>query len=208
MSEGRQPSSRARWLDRVRSAVELDLPYRLRPRAQGTVAGVLVLLSEPEGDTDSISVLLTRRTESVEKHKGQIAFPGGVRDPKDEAGGGIVRTALRETEEEVGISPSAVEVVGRLPDLSTSTGFVVTPVVAVLAQPLQSARLVVNPAEIAEAFWVSLSVLRSPKTYREERFLVAGREWPIDAFQVGRHRIWGATGTILRNFLDRLERVG
>ncbi len=194
------------WLDRIRAAIELDLPYRFPPRAPGTEAGVLVLLAEVGPDT--LSVLLTRRTESVERHKGQIAFPGGVRDPEDEAGGGIVRTALRETEEEVGIPSTAVEVLGRLPELSTTTGFVVTPVVAVLEQPCPSDRLVVNPAEIAEAFWVSLRELQSPEVYREEKFQFAGREWPIDVFQAGPRRIWGATASILRNLLDRLERVG
>src|SRR4051794_2008233 len=117
---------------RLASALELEgLGYFRgdRPEAMpvGTPAAVLMLFA---GEDDP-ELLLTVRTDTVATHRGQIALPGGAADPEDEARGGLSWTALRETEEEVGIAPAAVRVVGCLPVLWTVTGYSVTPFVAV-----------------------------------------------------------------------------
>lgn len=195
-----------RFEKRLETALELEVPYSFgrRPKLPGTPAAVLALFSSEGAEP---SLLLTRRTETVETHKGQIAFPGGVGDPADEAAGGSVATALRETEEELGIPPARVRVLGRLPELWTTTGFLVTPVVGIVAAAPGDVPLRLNPHEIAEAFWVPLPRLTAPETYRREEFRVGPAAFPIDVFQLGPHRVWGATGSIIKNLLDRLDRV-
>jgi 8-oxo-dGTP pyrophosphatase MutT (NUDIX family) len=194
---------------RLRSALELDLPYGQRPpfsRPQGTQASVLVLFGEKNGEP---SLLLTRRTEKVETHKGQIAFPGGKCEAEElVTSDGIITAALRETEEEVGLSREAVRVLGRLPVLWTPTGFLVTPVVGMLSAPAESFGLSLNELEIAEVRWIPLSVLSREGTYRRETYRLGAIQVPIDVFVVDAFRIWGATGSMIKNLLDRLAALG
>ena len=191
----------------LQEALKLDWPYSERPfrsreELPGLAAAVLVLFGWHEGTP---SILLTRRTEKVERHKGQISFPGGVIDPEDES---PVRAALRETDEEVGISPSLIRVVGELPEVWTITGFWITPIVGVLTVGLQETSLKLNPHETAEAIWAPLPTLLAPETYRREAYPLGERDYPIHVFQVGPHRVWGATGAMLKNLLDRLASLG
>jgi 8-oxo-dGTP pyrophosphatase MutT (NUDIX family) len=182
----------------LRRALQLDLPYPgwgLRPLG-GRPASVLALFAEN-------SLLITRRTETVESHKGQMAFPGGMVEPGEET----VAAALRETHEEVGILPTKVRVVGMLPALHTFTGFEMTPVVGLLEGSIEGAELVVNTDEIAEAFWVSLETLRSPGIYRVEQYRVGPLDYPVHVYQVDQYRIWGATAAVIKNILDRLEKA-
>ncbi|MBL7715230.1 MAG: CoA pyrophosphatase [Bdellovibrionales bacterium] len=188
------------WKKKVQESLALDLPYFSRPLPmEGTPASVLVLLHF-QGDDPGI--LLTRRTEQVETHKGQIAFPGGMRDEQD---GSEVETALRETEEEVGIHRDHVEVLGTLPKFWVRSGFLVTPVVAVLKAPVDSIQFSISQQEIDEVFWVSFSQLAAPGVYQQEPFRVGNLVYPIHVYQVGRHRVWGATGAMIKNLLDRLQ---
>jgi 8-oxo-dGTP pyrophosphatase MutT (NUDIX family) len=153
-------------------------------------------------DWRDASVLLTRRTETVETHKGQVAFPGGHQDPEDP---GFIEAALRETEEEVGIARSEVEVVGALPRLWTRTGYLVTPVVGVLHAPIEEVALTPSPDEIAAIFWAPVRALLARENYVRELLVVDGRQVPLHSFQLGEHRVWGITGGVIRNLLDRLE---
>lgn len=201
-------------------ALNIDFPYPDRLRKLLLVdstdsvvpAAVLVLIGYSEkkqnGTSESDpSVLFIRRTESVETHKGQMAFPGGQCDPEDD--GGVVRTALRETTEEVGISPENVEVFGMLPTLITTSSFSIQPVVGTLKKPIEQVPLTLNKAEVEEAIWIPLQQLSHPDTYRQEFFTVGqgqlSAQFPIDVYQVMHHRIWGATGSITKNLLDRLD---
>lgn len=148
------------------------------------------------------TVLLTQRTAHLSTHSGQIAFPGGKADASD---ADAQATALREAEEEVGLPPSHVQVIGKLPIYLTGTAFVVTPVVA-LVEPGFS--LTPNPDEVADAFEVPLDFLMSPGQHRRHVMEWGGirREWfsmpylddvggvPTERF------IWGATAGMLRNF--------
>jgi 8-oxo-dGTP pyrophosphatase MutT (NUDIX family) len=142
--------------------------------------------------------LLTKRTDDVETHKGQISFPGGMVDGADRS---PAATALRETEEELGIDPSLIEVVGALDDLPTPTGFVITPVVGLLTT---LPTLAPNPAEVAEAFTVSWEVFLDPANARTEMREFRGGQREIWFYDTGGHVVWGATAMIIHAVLVRL----
>lgn len=166
-------------------------------------AAVLVLFGLRK---TGVEILFLLRTETVEKHKGQIAFPGGKCDNSDFlSGSGFISTALRETEEEVGISREDVKVIGTMPSILTRTGFIVTPVVAALSRSIEDIELRVNSAEVSEAFWLPLHSLMKSSAYRIEHFFVGEDRFPTDVFRVGYYRIWGVTGSILKNVLDTLR---
>jgi 8-oxo-dGTP pyrophosphatase MutT (NUDIX family) len=155
-------------------------------------AGVLVPLILNGGGTE---LLFTRRTDHVETHKGQISFPGGMSDEGDED---IVQTALRETEEELGIGASHVEIRGILDDLAVPSGFIITPVVGVLSglPPLRP-----NPQEVAEAFTVPVGFFCDTRNGRSELRDFRGAKREVWFYQHGEHNIWGATAMIVRSLL-------
>lgn len=192
----------------LEAALKKNLPFsKRRPPMENEqkLAAVLVLFGNQNGKP---SLLITRRTETVETHKGQMAFPGGRCDRKgDGQFETSIEAALRETYEEVGIAPDDVEICGELSDLWTVTGYLVTPVVGLLKVETERLSFVTSEHEIAEAFWVPLSVLMDPGTYRYEKIRFGEVDYPIDVFQVADHRIWGATGSMIKNLLDRLQSV-
>lgn len=164
-----------------------------------THASVLVPLTQRD---EGLAVLLTQRTDHLHDHPGQVSFPGGRAEPED---ADAVATALREAEEEIGLLPSFVDVIGQLPTYTTGTGFIVTPVIGVL-QPGYS--LEPDPFEVAEVFEVPLSFLMNPANHRWHEMEMGGvkREflsmpWTgIDASgQTRRYFVWGATAAMLRN---------
>ncbi len=188
-------------------SLELDFDrYRNITSANSLAAAVMILFGYRSGSPDDPCLLLTRRTETVDTHKGQYAFPGGRVDPEDLLEHGPLTAALRETEEEVGIDRRLIRVVGQLPELSTVTGFVITPVIGLLEKPIEEVSMSLSADEIAEAFWAPLSVLRTEGIYRRENMQVPGSDlvYPIDVFMIDHHRIWGATGSMLKNLMDRL----
>jgi len=136
------------------------------------------------------AVLLTLRASHLSAHAGQVAFPGG----RIEAGETPEAAALREAAEEVGLDPRAPEVVGRLPDLVTGTGFHVTPVVALLRPPLA---LTPDPSEVAEVFELPLSLVLDPAAPRRQRAEFAGQSREFWVWPHERHHIWGATASML-----------
>jgi len=162
-------------------------------------AGVLVPLILTEGEA---RLLFTRRTDHVETHKGQISFPGGMKDADD---GDIVRTALRETEEELGIGANLIEVRGLLDDIAVPSGFIITPVVGILqgVPPLSP-----NPQEVAEAFTVPLDFFLDPASGRTEVREFRGSSRVVWFYQYGGHNIWGATAMIVRSFLQKTGLAG
>ena len=158
------------------------------------IAAVLLLLFQRDGEDH---IVLTRRTDAVATHKGQISLPGGMREDGDES---LLQTALRETREELGIDTSQVEVLGQLAEVPTVvSNFLVTPFVARLAGPPAYRP---HPGEVAEVIEVPLSALRNPDNFWEEETERAGERWKAYFFRYGEHIIWGATARILKHYLD------
>jgi 8-oxo-dGTP pyrophosphatase MutT (NUDIX family) len=145
----------------------------------------------------ALRILFTRRTDTLEHHRGQISFPGGSRDEGDES---LLATALRETEEELGIAPGDVRLLGALPPLSTTTGFFVEPFVGAIPHPYTF-----RPAseEIAEVIEVPVAALRNPAAL--ESRILPDREEPTLFYRYGDYVIWGATARMLKELLDAIE---
>jgi 8-oxo-dGTP pyrophosphatase MutT (NUDIX family) len=166
---------------------------------QPVAAAVLVPLVQR---ADGLHVLLTRRTDHLRDHAGQISFPGGRSEPGD---ADPAATALREAQEEVGLAQGEVEVIGQMPTYTTVTSYVVTPVVALVRAPYT---LALDSFEVAEAFEVPLQHLMNPGHHRRHVFSYAGGErqflsmpWTGTApdGQPREYFIWGATAAMLRN---------
>jgi 8-oxo-dGTP pyrophosphatase MutT (NUDIX family) len=158
-------------------------------------AGVLVPLFEKNGE---LHVVLTQRTNEVEHHKGQISFPGGSKDKRDTT---ILETALRETEEEIGLPRNAIDVFGKLNDFQTPSGFCITPIVAFLL-PFPSFSM--NTAEVSKIFDVPLSFFLDARNERVEQHNRSGKMVNVYFYRYGQYEIWGATAAILRSFLHDL----
>jgi 8-oxo-dGTP pyrophosphatase MutT (NUDIX family) len=172
-----------------------------------TAAAVLVpIVMHPEGFT----VLLTERSAELNDHAGQVAFPGGRFDDEDQT---LENTALREAEEEIGLSRNAVELIGRLPNYQTGSGFIVTPVVA-LVQPNQALTLQIS--EVADAFEVPLQFLLDPKNHQRRGYTMDQEQRSFFAMPwIAPHErprattgkeyfVWGATAGMLRNLYQFL----
>ena len=161
-----------------------------KPPSDASVLVPIVLREQP-------TVLLTVRSARLSSHSGQVAFPGGKRDPQDVS---AEATALREAQEEIGLEPQNVEVLGRLPTYVTGSSFVITPVVG-LVRPQPS--YFPNPGEVADLFEVPLSFLLDPAHHERHAMLWQGveREWFAMPYQDGEQQryIWGATAGMLRN---------
>ena len=161
-------------------------------------AAVLLLLYAKEG---AYHVLLNKRSELVEHHKGEISFPGGARDPVDK---NFLDTALRETEEEMGVSRADVTILGELDDIVTRTNFGVRVFVGTIPYPYPFKP---SQDEIAEVLEVPLSVLQDPANLRQDARWVDGQLITSNAYACGEHLVFGATATILEQFLDLLDQV-
>jgi len=144
------------------------------------------------------TVLLTQRTAHLRDHAGQVSFPGGRVELEDAS---PVHTALRETEEEIGLAREHVEVLGFLPEYRTGTGFRVTPVVALVKPPFD---LALDPFEVAEAFEVPLDFLLDPANHQEHSVHYRGALRHFFAMPYGDHFIWGATAGMIRSLTARL----
>jgi 8-oxo-dGTP pyrophosphatase MutT (NUDIX family) len=162
-------------------------------------SAVLVpILSQPD---QADSLLFTVRRDDLPTHAGQISFPGGKRDPEDVD---AAATAIRETTEELGIEPAAIEVLGLLDDIPTPTGFVITPVVARIAGPVE---LRPNAGEVAQVFHCPLPWLQRDGACRENgQRTFLGVTYTMLEYQFEQHRIWGATARIVQQLLQSLSR--
>lgn len=161
-------------------------------------AAVLVPVVNRE---EGLTVMLTQRTDHLHHHPGQISFPGGRVEADDE---GPIGTALRETEEEVGLHARHVELLGRLADYHTGTGFRVTPIVGLVHPPFE---LAPDSFEVAEVFEVPLAFLLDPANHRREQMFYRGRERSYYAMPWRHYHIWGATAGMLVALSEFLRRT-
>lgn len=167
-----------------------DLPLLLRRIRLGRVvpAAVLVPLMNRAG---GLSVLFTRRADHLTHHAGQISFPGGRLEPDDR---GAADAALRETEEEIGLPASHVEIIGYLDNYITITGYSVTPVVAIVRPDFD---MRIDRTEVAEVFEVPLDYVLDPARVRQRRKKLFGIRVAYYEIPYGPHKIWGATAGML-----------
>lgn len=181
--------------DTVHHPVPYDSDIGERPEAPGTPAAVLIALT----DRADPGIILTQRPETMRRHAGQVAFPGGRIDQDDED---AIAAALREAEEEVSLPRAAVRIIQPLPIYRTITGFDITPVLAVIPPDLP---LVPCDQEVAAVFEVPITYLFDAANRRERSVMVGGVQRRYFEIQWGERRIWGATAAMLANLSARLR---
>jgi 8-oxo-dGTP pyrophosphatase MutT (NUDIX family) len=158
-------------------------------------AAVLIpVVDRGEGAT----VILTQRTETLRSHSGQVAFPGGRIDPTDVT---AEDAALRETFEEIGLPASTIELVGRMPDYVTGSGYRIVPVLGIVTPPFE---LAINAQEVDAAFEVPLAFLMSEANHNRESRLWKEKERFYYTMPYGERFIWGITAGIIRTLYERL----
>ena len=169
----------------LRPAIQIDAPQYKR-------AAVLIPLIR---NRDHWSILFTRRAENLAAHSGQIAFPGGAVEP----GESLEEAAIREAGEEVGIRPADVELIGRLDDLITNSGFLVAPFTGIVHEPIE---YVMQESEVVEVFEVPVDALLDPRKPEVRYVPFRDRQYPAYYYLHEGHEIWGLTGRMLKAFLD------
>ncbi len=181
--------ARLRGIVGARPAVAIDAPQYRR-------ACVLIPLVRMNGDW---SILFSRRSANLAAHSGQIAFPGGA----VEEGEALEAAAIREAEEEVGIPNDRVELIGRLDDLITNSGFLVAPFVGIIHERIE---YVLQEAEVEEVFEVPVDALLTPAQPDVRYVAFRTRQYPAYFYRYEKYEIWGLTGRILKGFLDLVWR--
>jgi 8-oxo-dGTP pyrophosphatase MutT (NUDIX family) len=180
----------------ARPPVAIDDRPGQAPGAPGALTPAAVLV--PIVAHPAPSVLLTLRGRHLKAHAGQVSFPGGRIEPTDP---GPVAAALREAEEEIGLAPETVAVVGMLGDHVTGTGFRVTPVVALVSPPLS---LRPDPSEVDEVFELPLREVLDPAAFSWREEVLLGRARRFRVVRHDRHLIWGATAAMLVSLREAL----
>ena len=180
------------WIVELRHRLAEPPPARLAG-GEARHAAVLVPLYVEAGQ---LWTLLTRRTETLPHHRGQIAFPGGGLETGEQPWD----AALRESEEEIGLSRKNVLRLGELDEVGTPTGFRIVPCVGAIPFPIE---LTANPGEIEEIFAVPLSELANPRLAEEREVRINGQRRTLRIYHVGRFVVWGVTARIVENLLTR-----
>ncbi len=171
-----------------------DLRHLIVHERLRDAAVMIAAVDHPEG----ASIILTKRTEKLRSHSGQIAFPGGRIDPTDPT---PEFAAIRETEEEIGIGAETIEIVGRMPDYVSGSGFRISPVLGI-ARP--GFMLTLNEDEVDAAFEVPLAFLMNPANHTRDSRIWQERERFFYTMPFGERHIWGVTAGIIRTLYERL----
>lgn len=182
------------WLSRCLQS----FPQRTIPIASLRPAAVLLPLLIRDGEE---CVLFTLRTDQLPHHAGEISFPGGASHAND---ADMVATALRETEEEIGVPASSIKLHGRLDDFWSIHGYHVVPFVGTIPHPFSYR---IARQEIAALIEAPLDHFRLPGVHHTEDWTHRGRVYPVDFYRYGEHIIWGLTAAILRQFLEVTESI-
>ena len=180
-----------RYGDHILNAWDVTADFLATVRTAAVLVG---LVERPEG----LTLLLTQRTAGLRDHAGQVALPGGKMDPDD---ANPAHTALREANEEIGLPPENVEVLGYLEPYLTRTGFRIVPVVARIKPPFE---IVLNPAEVVDAFETPFAFLMSEANHKLHERVWKGVTWQFYAFEHGGRMIWGITAGMIRGLYERL----
>ncbi len=182
--------SRSFFLSKLKD--ELIKKSQAPAKGQGWLreASVLVPLID---NGEEVSVLLSKRTEYVPHHKGQVCFPGGSREEGDSS---LLHTALRESEEELGIRGKNVAILGSMPPVPTMTSFIITPFVGAISP---DTAFTCDGYEVEEVFTAPLSLFLRLDRYRKTETFYRGAPYPVYFFDYQDRTIWGATAKILRN---------
>ena len=188
------------WMEEIRSKLDRSWPARdlLNERiGDGPFRPAAVLVPLYIRDR-ALWTLFTKRTDTVEHHKGQISFPGGGQHPEDE---NLWGTAIRETEEEIGVPRESVRQLGALPRMLTVTDFDVSPFVGAIPYPVAFRP---EPGEVESILEIPLSYLLDPQVVEEKLLRWKGRDVKTLVYHFRGHAIWGATARILADFLEAL----
>lgn len=181
------------WITELRRRLTSP-PARRLPHDDSRQAAVLVPLYV---DARELWTLLTKRSEELPTHKGQIAFPGGGLEPGEDAWDG----ALREAHEEVGIEPEKVLRLGQLDEMETGSGYRIVPCVGAVSYPLETR---INPHEIDEIFPVPVTAFSNPQLVEDRPVTLDGAETTLRVYHIGGRQVWGLTARIIQNLLVRL----
>ena len=181
------------WILALRERLASPSPRRLVP-SEARQAAVLVPLYI---DASELWTILTLRTDTLPRHRSQVAFPGGSR----ESGEDPWAAALRETHEEIGLDPTKILRLGELDEADVPSGFRIIPCVGAVPFPYEAKP---NEGEIAEVFSLPLSAFANPRVVEERRVEIDGAARDLRIYHVGRRQIWGVTARILQNLLARV----
>ena len=174
----------------MKQQIEKVLRHRKKEKITGENLKASAVLIPIFYDQGQYHVLFTERSDEVVFHKGQVCFPGGTQESSDSS---LLQTALRESEEEIGLEAKDIEILGELDDMLTFvTNYVISPFVAFIPHPYS---LRTNGREVKGAFSVPLSFLMDEANFRQDSY----------AYEYEGHIIWGATARILRQFIDLLK---
>jgi len=150
-------------------------------------------------NTNGLQVLLTKRASHLKHHPSQISFPGGKVEPTDK---NLIHTALREAQEEIGLSPDAVSIVGQLPNYEVISGYHVTPIVGVIDTPQHYQK---NANEVDEIFQVPLQHFLQPKYHRTIVCYRNGQYHNVHFFLYKHYNIWGATAAMIKDLIEQIK---
>ncbi|WP_114326368.1 CoA pyrophosphatase [Candidatus Colwellia aromaticivorans] len=166
-------------------------------------AAVLIALvnhsNTGEINANGLHVLLTRRASHLKHHPSQISFPGGKVEPTDK---NVIHTALREAQEEIGLSPDSVSIVGQLPNYEIISGYQVTPIVAIIESPQYYQK---DANEVDEIFQVPLQHFLQPQNHRTINSYHNGRYHNVHFFPYKHYNIWGATAAMLKDLVEHIK---
>jgi 8-oxo-dGTP pyrophosphatase MutT (NUDIX family) len=180
--------------NRIRDCLAALTPRKL---ADGFTREAAILMPIFEWEHE-YHFLLTRRTEEVQTHKGQISFPGGMREGDED----LITTAMRETFEEVGIEQHKIEPLGRFHDYISITSFRVTPFAGFINGPFTT---VPQVREVAEVLQIPFRVFMDPDRLKIEKRVVLGKEEDVFFYSYGSNQVWGLTARIIKDFMETLQ---